>query len=187
MSYQAAVAQKVDAIIVNPVDTDASPKITKIVSDAKIPLIHVNRKAVDFDKLPAGASDDTPPRPGTPPGLAPHVVAPFVTTARNQVIMNSPTFEQLESDVHGALSSAQNVLEQAVGTNSEKSAELRARALSKLKTARETLAAASGKAVERSKAAAKVTDEYVHTHPWRIIGSALAIGVALGLLINRGR
>ena len=101
--------------------------------------------------------------------------------------MNSPTFEQLESDVHGALSSAQSVLEQAVGTNSEKSTELRARALAKLKTARETLAAASGKAVERSKAAAKVTDEYVHKHPWRIIGSALAIGVALGLLINRSR
>jgi inositol transport system substrate-binding protein len=50
------IAQKVDAIIVNPVDTDATPKMTKMVADAKIPLIYVNRKPVDFDKLPAGVA-----------------------------------------------------------------------------------------------------------------------------------
>ncbi|MEY2875623.1 MAG: hypothetical protein RLZZ373_2994, partial [Pseudomonadota bacterium] len=45
---QNLIAQKVDAIIVNPVDTDATPKITKMVTDAKIPLVYVNRKPVDF-------------------------------------------------------------------------------------------------------------------------------------------
>jgi ABC-type sugar transport system substrate-binding protein len=50
------IAQKVDAIIVNPADTDATPKITKMVTDAKIPLIYVNRKPVDFAKLPAGVA-----------------------------------------------------------------------------------------------------------------------------------
>ncbi|MDQ7743840.1 sugar ABC transporter substrate-binding protein [Hydrogenophaga pseudoflava] len=53
---QNMIAQKVDAIIVNPVDTDATPKITKMVTDAKIPLIYVNRKPVDFAKLPAGVA-----------------------------------------------------------------------------------------------------------------------------------
>ena len=53
---QNMIAQKVDAIIVNPVDTDATPKITKMVSDAKIPLVYVNRKPVDFAKLPAGVA-----------------------------------------------------------------------------------------------------------------------------------
>lgn len=53
---QNLIAQKVDAIIVNPVDTDATPKITKMVSDAKIPLVYVNRKPVDFEKLPAGVA-----------------------------------------------------------------------------------------------------------------------------------
>ncbi|KKL38440.1 rhizopine-binding protein [Burkholderia contaminans FFH2055] len=53
---QNMIAQKVDAIIVNPVDTDATPKITKMVAAAKIPLIYVNRKPVDFDKLPAGVA-----------------------------------------------------------------------------------------------------------------------------------
>jgi inositol transport system substrate-binding protein len=53
---QNMIAQKVDAIIVNPVDTDATTKITKLVTDAKIPLVYVNRKPVDFDKLPGGVA-----------------------------------------------------------------------------------------------------------------------------------
>ena len=53
---QNMIAQKYDAIIVNPVDTDATPKMTKTVSEAGIPLIYVNRKPVDFAKLPAGVA-----------------------------------------------------------------------------------------------------------------------------------
>ncbi|AIO34108.1 sugar ABC transporter substrate-binding protein [Burkholderia pseudomultivorans] len=53
---QNMIAQKVDAIIVNAVDTDATPKITKMVTAAKIPLVYVNRKPVDFDKLPPGVA-----------------------------------------------------------------------------------------------------------------------------------
>jgi inositol transport system substrate-binding protein len=50
------IAQKVDAIIVNPVDTDATPKITRLATDAKIPLVYVNRKPVDFEKLGPGVA-----------------------------------------------------------------------------------------------------------------------------------
>jgi inositol transport system substrate-binding protein len=50
------IAQKVDAIIVNPVDTDVTPRITKLVTAAKIPLIYVNRRPADFQKLPAGVA-----------------------------------------------------------------------------------------------------------------------------------
>jgi inositol transport system substrate-binding protein len=38
------------------VDTDATPKITRMVSAAKIPLVYVNRQPVDFDRLPAGVA-----------------------------------------------------------------------------------------------------------------------------------
>jgi inositol transport system substrate-binding protein len=50
------VAQKVDAIIVNPVDTDATPAMTKLASEAGIPLVYVNRLPADGDKLPAKVS-----------------------------------------------------------------------------------------------------------------------------------
>ncbi len=53
---QNMIAQKMDAIIVQPVDTDVTPKITKMVTDAKIPLIYVNLKPADFDRLPAGVA-----------------------------------------------------------------------------------------------------------------------------------
>lgn len=53
---QNMIAQKVDGIIVQAVDTDVTPKITKMASAAKIPLVYVNLKPADFDKLPAGVT-----------------------------------------------------------------------------------------------------------------------------------
>lgn len=53
---QNMIAGKFDAIIVQAVDTDATPKITQLVSAAKIPLIYVNLKPSDFEKLPATAT-----------------------------------------------------------------------------------------------------------------------------------
>ena len=47
------VASKVDAIIVNPVDTSATAAITKLAADANIPLVYVNRQPVNLDSLPA--------------------------------------------------------------------------------------------------------------------------------------
>jgi ABC-type sugar transport system substrate-binding protein len=46
------IAAGVDAIIVNPVDTDATTAMSKIAADAKIPLIYVNREPVNVDQLP---------------------------------------------------------------------------------------------------------------------------------------
>jgi inositol transport system substrate-binding protein len=47
------IASKVDAIIVNPVDTSATQAITDAASAAKIPLVFVNRQPVNMDTLPA--------------------------------------------------------------------------------------------------------------------------------------
>jgi len=45
------IANKVDAIIVNPVDTSATAAITKAAADAGVPLVYVNRQPVDVDAL----------------------------------------------------------------------------------------------------------------------------------------
>lgn len=47
------ISQKVDAIVVNPVDTAATRKITEAAVSAGIPLIYVNRRPDDL-KLPKG-------------------------------------------------------------------------------------------------------------------------------------
>jgi len=46
------IASKVDAIIVNPVDTDATAAMSKIAAEAGIPLVYVNREPVNVDSLP---------------------------------------------------------------------------------------------------------------------------------------
>jgi inositol transport system substrate-binding protein len=53
---QNMIAQKVDAIIIQAVDTDVTPKITKMATEAKIPLVYVNLKPSDFERLPAGVT-----------------------------------------------------------------------------------------------------------------------------------
>jgi len=47
------VAQKVDAIILIPANTDATYPMTKLATDAKIPLVYVNRKPAN---LPEGVA-----------------------------------------------------------------------------------------------------------------------------------
>src|SRR5215470_4994622 len=56
------LAQKVDAIIINPVDTDATPRMTRLATRAGIPLVYVNRLPGDKQLPPRVAfvgSDET--------------------------------------------------------------------------------------------------------------------------------
>lgn len=46
------IASGVDAIIVNPVDTDATVAISQAAEAAGIPLVYVNRQPVNVDQLP---------------------------------------------------------------------------------------------------------------------------------------
>ena len=45
------IAAKVDAIIVNAVDTSATTPMTKLANDAGIPIVYVNRQPIDVDAL----------------------------------------------------------------------------------------------------------------------------------------
>ena len=47
------IAAKVDAVIVNAVDTSATAPMTKLANDAGIPIVYVNRQPADVDKLGA--------------------------------------------------------------------------------------------------------------------------------------
>jgi ABC-type sugar transport system substrate-binding protein len=46
------IASGVDAIIINPVDTDATAAQSKLAADAGIPLVYVNRQPANLDSLP---------------------------------------------------------------------------------------------------------------------------------------
>ena len=93
--------------------------------------------------------------------------------------------ERLVDNVAGVLGEAEEMLKRAATETGEKARDLRSQVETKLLQAKLRLQELEGLAVDHAKAAARVTDDYVHENPWRAIGIAAAIGVAIGLLLNR--
>jgi ElaB/YqjD/DUF883 family membrane-anchored ribosome-binding protein len=93
--------------------------------------------------------------------------------------------EKLMSDIKTVLSDAEELLKQAASTTGERATELREKAVSRLKQAKEKAADVQVVVVEKGKKAVRATDDYVHEHPWQAIGIAAGVGVLVGLLINR--
>lgn len=101
--------------------------------------------------------------------------------------MTEATKEKLVSDVKTVLGDAEDLLRQSAASTGEQAVQLRERAMAMLSQAREKAHAMQDTAVARSKEAARAADDCVHENPWRSIGVAFSVGVALGLLVNRAR
>jgi len=95
--------------------------------------------------------------------------------------------EATEADVERAISGAEDMLTRAASSTSEKAAELRGLALAQLKALRTRMQVAQSTVVEKSKNAARVTDDYVHDNPWNSIAAAAGVGLLIGILIGRSR
>jgi ElaB/YqjD/DUF883 family membrane-anchored ribosome-binding protein len=97
----------------------------------------------------------------------------------------SDTKEKLIDDFNGVVSEAEQLLKSVANESSDKTHELLSKLERNLRLAKERVVDFQDVAVERTKAAARATDDYVHEHPWRSIGVAAALGVVVGLLLNR--
>jgi ElaB/YqjD/DUF883 family membrane-anchored ribosome-binding protein len=93
--------------------------------------------------------------------------------------------ERLVDDFAAVLSEAEEMLKRAATETGDKARDLRSQVETKLLQAKLRLQELEGVAMDRAKAAARATDDYVHDNPWRAIGVAAAVGVAIGLLLNR--
>jgi len=62
----------------------------------------------------------------------------------------------------------------------EKIASLRARIQDRLLDARERLTAAEIILVDKTRAAARATDDYVHENPWQAVGIGAGVGFLIG-------
>ncbi|VCU70650.1 hypothetical protein PIGHUM_02726 [Pigmentiphaga humi] len=100
---------------------------------------------------------------------------------------NNAGKEKLLSDVKVVLSDAEDLFKQAASSTGDRAVELRERAMTSLKRAREKLVDVQESMFERGKAAARATDDFVHDSPWRAIGIGAAIGFLAGLLVNGRR
>lgn len=83
------------------------------------------------------------------------------------------------------LEDSEMLLAKAGQAEGKEASLLYARVAASLQTAKDKLVCAEKTAVEKTKEAAKVTDAYVHDHPWQAVGVAAAVGVLLGMLIAR--
>jgi len=95
--------------------------------------------------------------------------------------------EKLVQDFRAVVADAEELLRATAGQAGEKVAAARECIQENLVAAKEHLNEAELAMIEKTKYAAKATDEYVHDNPWTAIGVAASVGVIVGMLIGRGR
>jgi len=95
--------------------------------------------------------------------------------------------EKLMQDLRVVVADAEELLRATAGQAGEKVSSARERIQESLVAAKVRLVAAEEALVEKTKQAAKATDEYVHENPWKSVGIAAGVGLVIGMLISRGR
>ena len=93
--------------------------------------------------------------------------------------------EKLVSDLKVVISDTEELLRATAGAAGDKVGELRERIGLRLRDAKERLIDLEVAVVDKTKAAARATDDFVHEEPWKAVGVAAALGLALGVLIGR--
>jgi ElaB/YqjD/DUF883 family membrane-anchored ribosome-binding protein len=95
------------------------------------------------------------------------------------------TRDKLVSDMKTVIADAEELLKATASAAGDRVTAARAKVEDSMRIAKVKIAAAEEAVVDRAKAAARATDDYVHAHPWKAVGTAAAVGVIVGMLIGR--
>lgn len=93
--------------------------------------------------------------------------------------------DKLVQDLKVVIADAEELLRATASQAGEKAAQAREKIQDSLHKAKIKLAEAEEVVIDKTKQAARATDEYVHEHPWRAVSVAAGIGLIIGLLISR--
>ena len=99
--------------------------------------------------------------------------------------MLTTNIKTVRNDMNTLVKDAQELFREAGLATGHKADELRAQGLKLLESATEKAHELQAVAVQKGKAAAHTTDEFVHEHPWKSIGIAAGVGLVIGMLISR--
>jgi ElaB/YqjD/DUF883 family membrane-anchored ribosome-binding protein len=99
--------------------------------------------------------------------------------------LNCCNKQKLVDDLKNIVADADEILRATAGVAGEKMAELRERIGERLSDAKLRLADAEAIMVDKTRAAARVTDEYVKENPWQAVGVAAGIGFLIGVIASR--
>lgn len=94
---------------------------------------------------------------------------------------------KLMKDLQAVVGDTEALISATAGDTRERVADARARAQESLRDARSHVAALQRDVIERTRAAGRATDQYVHENPWTSIGLAAGTGLVVGLLMRVGR
>lgn len=92
------------------------------------------------------------------------------------------TKDQLIQEYNSVVSETEQLLKSVGSAGAEGAQHLRASVEQSLHVAKERLARMQKDIADRSRAAARVTEEYVQENPWQSVGTAAAIGALAGLV-----
>ena len=97
--------------------------------------------------------------------------------------------QKLLADFNAVMSEADQLLKLVTDEGGDKANALRAKLEQNLNAAKEPLRSLEDAVMEKTKATARVTDEYVHENPWQTVaiaaGLSAVLGVVIGLLLCR--
>ena len=93
--------------------------------------------------------------------------------------------DKLVADMKVVLADAEELLKATASAAGDRVSAARTRMEDSLRIARVKLAEAQEVVVDKAKAAARATDDYVHANPWRSVGIAAGAGLVIGMLISR--
>ena len=93
--------------------------------------------------------------------------------------------DKLVADLKVVVADAEELLKATASHAGEKVAAAREKIGESLREAKYQLSRAEEAIIDRTKQAAKATDEYVQENPWRAVGIAAGVGLVVGLLIGR--
>jgi ElaB/YqjD/DUF883 family membrane-anchored ribosome-binding protein len=109
-----------------------------------------------------------------------------MSTYQNQV-QADVSKEKLMQDLQMVVSDAEELLKLTASQAGDKVSAARERIEGSVAAAKEKLAVAEDAVLEKTRQAARATDDYVHENPWRAVGIGAGIGLVVGMLISRGR
>ncbi len=93
--------------------------------------------------------------------------------------------DQLMSDLKSVIQDAESWLRNGGTLTGEELQAAKAKFERTISSAKADLIRLEEQVVEKTKEAAKATDEYVHENPWRAIAIGATAGLLLGVIISR--
>ncbi len=92
--------------------------------------------------------------------------------------------EKLINDFHSVITDTEELMRSVSSESGGKAQALRAKIEQNLDLAKGYLQDFENSVVDKSRNAARVTDDYVHENAWRTVGLAIGLGIVIGLLIR---